>query len=58
MLFATEPFADLARATAVDLGLPSARLVVVPHPLGGTDEATVAAWADDAVDNLLMALEA
>ena len=57
MVLATLPFAHLATASARNLGLPDARVVSVPHPLGGTDEATVAAWADASVDDIIEALE-
>jgi hypothetical protein len=30
--------------------MPDARVVVVEHPLGGTDEATIVRWADAAVE--------
>lgn len=35
MVVATEKFADLARQSAVQSGLDGARIVVVPHPIGG-----------------------
>jgi len=57
VVLATVPFAHLAAASATNLGLPDARVVSVPHPLGGTDEATVAAWAESAVDEIVEALE-
>lgn len=56
VVFATTAFEDLARRTAETLRLPSARIVVVPHPLGGTDPAEVARWGAAAVDALLSAL--
>jgi hypothetical protein len=28
-------------------------VVVVQHPLGGTDEATIVAWADAAVERII-----
>jgi len=58
VVLATIPFAHLAAASAKNLGLPDARIVSVPHPLGGTDEATVIEWAEAAVDDVLAALEA
>ncbi|MBC8363663.1 MAG: hypothetical protein H8E59_01510 [Actinobacteria bacterium] len=57
MVLATTPFAHLAAASAKNLGLPDARIVAVPHPLGGTDEETVIAWAEAAVDGIIEALE-
>ena len=35
---------------AANFGLPEARILMVEHPLGGTDEATITAWADAAVE--------
>ena len=37
MVVATTPFAALAHSVADAFGLPDARIVVVEHPLGGTD---------------------
>ncbi len=58
MVFTTEPFEVLTTSAADSLGLPEARIVVVPHPLGGTDEATVVAWAEAVVDRLVEVLGA
>ena len=58
MVFTTEPFELLTTSAADSLGLPEARIVVIPHPLGGTDEATVIEWAEAAVDRLLEVLGA
>ncbi|MDH4169879.1 MAG: hypothetical protein OEW42_09845 [Acidimicrobiia bacterium] len=52
MLFATERFAELATITAQELEFTDARLVVVDHPLGGTDPDRVAAWGRDTLDRL------
>ncbi len=57
MVLATAPFAHLATASATNLGLPDARVVSVPHPLGGTEEETIIEWAEVAVDEILEALE-
>ncbi len=38
MVIATEEFSDLARQSAVQLGLPDARIVVVAHPIGGVSK--------------------
>jgi hypothetical protein len=46
----TTKFFDLTARVASNFGLPDARVVVVDHPLGGTDEATILRWADDAVE--------
>jgi len=57
-VFTTEPFEVLTTSAADSLGLPEARIVVVPHPLGGTDEATVVEWAEAVVDRLVEVLGA
>jgi hypothetical protein len=36
--------------------MPDVRTVVVDHPLGGTDEATIVAWADGAVERVIALL--
>ena len=56
VVVATERFRGLADETAVSLGLPGSRIMSVPHPLGGTDEATVTGWADNAVEEVLRLL--
>ncbi len=58
MVFTTEPFEVLTTSAADSLGLPEVRIVVVPHPLGGTDEATVVEWAVAVVDRLVEVLGA
>ncbi len=50
MVFTTTQFEALTRSVAAALGLAEARIVVVPHPLGGTDPATVEEWADASID--------
>tara|TARA_Y100000590_G_scaffold343400_1_gene392343 strand:+ start:27856 stop:27972 length:117 start_codon:yes stop_codon:yes gene_type:complete len=37
--------------------MPKARIMVVPHPLGGTEERTIIGWVDSAVDELVEMLE-
>lgn len=49
----TTKFADLTRQVAVNFGLPDCRIVIVEHPLGGTPESTVVAWADAAVEGII-----
>jgi hypothetical protein len=46
----TTRFLDLTNRVAANFGMPDARVVVVDHPLGGTDEATIVAWAEAAVE--------
>jgi hypothetical protein len=56
VVFTTTRFVDLTNRVASNLGLPDARVVVVGHPLGGTDDATIVAWADAAVDEVIARL--
>ena len=41
---------------ARELRIPDARVVVVPHPIGGTPESTLDSWADDAIGGLSRSL--
>ena len=53
----TEPFVPTARAMAELNGMPGYPFVVVPHPFGSLDEATVKARADAVlaeIDRLLL----
>src|SRR5205809_365512 len=43
----------LAETLAEHFGLPDLRVVVLPHPIGGTAPDTLTKWADDAVDTVL-----
>jgi hypothetical protein len=54
----TTHFVDLTRRVAAGFGVPEARVAVFPHPLGGTDDATILAWADAAVDEVMALLTA
>ncbi len=58
VVFTTENFEELTRSAANSLGMPKARIVVVPHPLGGTGKEVIASWADSAIDDLMKVLEA
>ena len=49
----TTRFEPIALTMASSFGLPETRLLVLPHPLGGTDEATLHTWADAATDRLI-----
>jgi len=49
----TTRFVDLTRRVAAGFGVPDARVAVFPHPLGGTDDDTIVAWADAAVDEVV-----
>jgi hypothetical protein len=52
----TTHFVDLTRRVAAGFGVADARVAVFPHPLGGTDDATIRAWADGAVDDVIALL--
>jgi hypothetical protein len=52
----TTHFVDLTRRVATGFGLPDARIAVFPHPLGGTDDDTIRAWADASVPGILALL--
>jgi len=54
----TTDFEHLTRSVADTLGLPDARIVVVPHPLGGTDPSIIESWADDAIEAVISLLTA
>lgn len=43
----------LTEQVAAGLDAADIRILEVPHPLGGTDEATIRQWADAAVDDTL-----
>ena len=49
----TTKFAPIAETLAASFGLAETRRLVLPHPIGGTDEPTLHAWADAAVDELI-----
>ena len=57
VVFTTEKFKELTHSAANSLGMPKARIVVVPHPLGGTEEEVVIGWVETALDDLLKVLE-
>ena len=52
----TTDFVDLTRRVASGFGVPEARIAVFPHPLGGTGDTTIRAWADSALDEVLSLL--
>jgi hypothetical protein len=51
-------FEPIAVTLSAAQGLPDTRRLVLPHPIGGTDEATLHEWADAAVDRLIELLTA
>jgi hypothetical protein len=56
VLLATARFADFARESAIGYGLPTARIAVVEHPLGGVLEDGIVARAAEAVEQVLRLL--
>jgi N-acyl-D-aspartate/D-glutamate deacylase len=52
----TEKFKVLTEQVASSLGHSNLRILVVGHPLGGTDEATILQWADEAVEETIQLL--
>jgi hypothetical protein len=56
VVFTTTKFLALTDRVAANFGLPDSRIVVVDHPLGGTDEATILQWADAAVERIVSLL--
>ena len=53
MVVTTTNFVGLTDRVAKNFGLPDCRVVVVEHPLGGTDEAAILARADAAVERII-----
>ena len=49
MVVATSKFRMLTDQVAKSLDAADIRVLEVPHPLGGTDDATILSWADAAV---------
>lgn len=49
----TTRFEPIASTMSASMGLPGTRRLVLPHPIGGTDEATLHEWADAAADRLI-----
>jgi hypothetical protein len=52
----TEPFLPLAESLAASLGTPALRIVAIPHPLYGIDDAALSKRADGVVDRLVAVL--
>jgi hypothetical protein len=51
----TTQFEPVATTLSANLGLADTRRLVLPHPLGGTDEPTLRNWTDAAIDALIAA---
>lgn len=49
----TTKFEPIAVTLSASFGLADVRKLVLPHPIGGTDEATLREWADAAADRLI-----
>jgi hypothetical protein len=49
----TTRFQPIAETLCANFGLPALRLLVLPHPFGGTPAPTLHAWADAATDRLI-----
>jgi hypothetical protein len=52
----TTKFEPIAVTLSAAQGLPETRKLVLPHPIGGTDEPTLHEWADAAADTLIALL--
>jgi hypothetical protein len=53
VVLTTTQFVNLTNRVVANFGMPGARVLVVNHPLGGTDTETIRSWADGAVDRTL-----
>ena len=49
----TTKFEPIAVTLSASFGLADTRKLVLPHPIGGTDEPTLNDWADAAADRLI-----
>jgi hypothetical protein len=52
----TEQFRRLTDQVAKSLNRPDLRIVETRHPIGGVDEDTARAWADEVVEAVIAAL--
>jgi hypothetical protein len=53
VVLTTTKFQLLTDRVAANFGMANGRILVVDHPLGGTDEATILSWADSAVERTM-----
>lgn len=49
----TTKFRPIAETLSAQFGLAETRLLVLPHPIGGTDAETLCSWADAGVDRVI-----
>jgi len=49
----TTHFQKVASTLSASFGAPQTRLLVLPHPFGGTGEETLRKWAQEGVDRLI-----
>jgi len=52
----TEQFRRLTEQVATSLNRPDLRIVQTRHPIGGVDEQTARAWADEVVEDVIAVL--
>lgn len=55
-MLTTDKFEGLSRRSAAQAGLPDARIVAVPHPIGGLRGSEIDRLGDAAVEDTLAAL--
>lgn len=52
----TTKFRPIAETLSEQFGLKETRLLVLPHPIGGTERERLFAWADEGVERVISAL--
>ena len=53
VVITTTMFSQLAQRSALQSGLPDARIAVVPHPVGGISQAELSRLADAATEDVM-----
>ena len=56
VVITTEQFRRLTDQVATSLNRPDLRIVETRHPIGGVDEETALAWADEVVEDVVAAV--
>ena len=56
MVITTEQFRRLTDQVASSLNRADLRIVETRHPIGGVDEETARAWADEVIEDVIAAL--